>query len=99
MTDEQKKTLRDKIKWRIIEAAFENALLFDRAVENLYKSASAEDIEEDLSDLVDIYDELRKDWYTNVGTNPNELDAIVRSKLRIYYNKHRGDEGCNLFSA
>ena len=83
--------IRDKIKHRLIEAAFENALLFDKTVENLYKSAHDDDIEEDLQDLIDIYDELRRDWFTNIGTNPNELDAIVRAKLRIYYNRHRGD--------
>ena len=92
MSDEQEKEIKRRIRWRIIEAAFENALLFDRAVENLYKGAHEDDIENELSDLVDIYDELRRDWYTNVGTNPNELDEIIRSKLRIYYNKHRGDQ-------
>ena len=92
MSDEQAKEIKRRIRWRIIEAAFENALLFDRAVENLYKGAHEDDIENELSDLVDIYDELRRDWYTNVGTNPNELDEIIRSKLRIYYNKHRGDQ-------
>lgn len=92
MTDEQAKEIKRRIRWRIIEAAFENALLFDKAVENLYKGAHEDDIEDELSDLVDIYDELRQDWYTNVGTNPNELDEIVRSKLRMYYNKHRGDQ-------
>lgn len=91
MTDEQTKEMRGKIKARLIEAAFENALLFDRAVESIYKSANDDEIEEDLEDLIDIYDELRRDWYVNVGTNPNELDAIVRSKLRMYYNKQRGD--------
>ena len=92
MTDEQAKEIKRRIRWRIIEAAFENALLFDRAVENLYKGAPNPEDEDELSDLVDIYDELRQDWYTNVGANPNELDEIVRSKLRMYYNKHRGDQ-------
>lgn len=92
MSDEQAKEIKRRIRWRIIEAAFENALLFDKAVENLYKGAHEDDIEDELSDLVDIYDELRQDWFTNVGTNPNELDEIVRSKLRMYYNKHRGDQ-------
>lgn len=91
MSEDQAKLIRDKIKHRLIEAAFENALLFDKTVENLYKSAHDDDIEEDLQDLIDIYDELRRDWFTNIGTNPNELDAIVRAKLRIYYNRHRGD--------
>ena len=91
MTDEQAKEIKRRIRWRIIEAAFENALLFDRAVESLYKGASNPVDEDELQDLVDIYDELRHDWYTNVGSNPNELDEIVRSKLRMYYNKHRGD--------
>lgn len=91
MSDEQAKEIKRRIRWRIIEAAFENALLFDKAVENLYKGAHEDDIEDELSDLVDIYDELRRDWFTNVGSNPNELDEIVRSKLRMYYNKHRGD--------
>ena len=92
MSEEQTKEIRNKIKARIVEAAFENALLFDKAVENLYKGAHEDDIEDELSDLIDIYDELRSDWFVNVGTNPNELDAITRSKLRIYYNKHRGDQ-------
>lgn len=92
MTDEQAKEIKRRIRWRIIEAAFENALLFDKAVENLYRGAHEDDIDDELSDLVDIYDELRQDWFTNVGTNPNELDEIVRSKLRMYYNKHRGDQ-------
>lgn len=92
MTDEQAKEIKRRVRWRIIEAAFENALLFDKAVENLYKGAHEDDIEDELSDLVDIYDELRQDWFTKVGTNPNELDEIVRSKLRMYYNKHRGDQ-------
>ncbi len=92
MSDEQAKEIKRRIRWRIIEAAFENALLFDKAVENLYKGAHEDDIEAELSDLVDIYDELREDWFTNVGTNPNELDEIVRSKLRMYYNKHSGDQ-------
>jgi hypothetical protein len=91
MSEDQAKLIRDKIKHRLIEAAFENALLFDKTVENLYKSAHDDDIEEDLQDLIDIYDELRRDWFTNIGTNPNELDAIVRAKLRNYYNRHRGD--------
>ena len=92
MTDEQAKEIKRCIRRRIIEAAFENALLFDRAVENLYKGAHEDDIEDELKDLIDIYDELRSDWFTKVGRNPNELDAIVRSKLRMYYNKHRGDQ-------
>ena len=92
MTDEQAKEIKRRIGWRIIEAAFENALLFDRAVENLYKGASYPDDDNELSELIDIYDELRSDWFTKVGRNPNELDAIVRSKLRMYYNKHRGDQ-------
>lgn len=92
MSDEQTKVMKQRISHRIVEAAFENALLFDRAVENLYKSASDDDIEDELEDLIDIYDELRRDWYVNIGTNPNVLDAIVRVRLKEYYNKNRGDQ-------
>lgn len=91
MTDEQAKEIKRRIRWRIVEAAFENALQYDAAVEKLYKGTSTPEDEDELKDIIDMYDELRRDWYTNTGENPTELDAIVRVRMRNYYIKHRGD--------